>query len=218
MPMIDYIVVKGDCLSSIAHKFNLPSWKTIYNHPDNAEFKKKRPNPNLIYPGDALKIPQEPKGVDVATGQKHRFKTKVDSVKLVLRLKDDEDNALSNKKFKLVVGEFVKEGQTNGDGEVSENIPPEETGGTISLWLDGDDKPELIMPLEIGALDPIETLSGVKARLANLGYNPGPVDEDDTNEQYKESVRQFKVKNAIDPPDESMDDSTRNAIKDKYGC
>jgi hypothetical protein len=33
------------------------NWRTIYDHPSNADFKRKRPNPNLIFPGDRIFIP-----------------------------------------------------------------------------------------------------------------------------------------------------------------
>ena len=30
---------------------------SLYDHSDNAAFRTKRPNPDLIYPGDVIKIP-----------------------------------------------------------------------------------------------------------------------------------------------------------------
>jgi hypothetical protein len=33
------------------------TWQDLYNHPFNAAFRLKRPNPNLIYPGDVVMIP-----------------------------------------------------------------------------------------------------------------------------------------------------------------
>ena len=52
-----YIVVRGDNLSSIARRHGLGSWMDIYFHPDNGEFRLKRRNPNLIFPGDVVMIP-----------------------------------------------------------------------------------------------------------------------------------------------------------------
>ena len=49
-----YTVLQGDCLSSIAKKHGFADWRVIYDHPNNSEFKKKRPDPNLIYPGDVI--------------------------------------------------------------------------------------------------------------------------------------------------------------------
>ena len=45
-----HTVAQGECLSSIAYQFKLASWQVIYDDPHNADFKAKRPNPNLIYP------------------------------------------------------------------------------------------------------------------------------------------------------------------------
>jgi hypothetical protein len=52
-----YTVVKGDFLSAIAKKFGIKTWQEIYHHPDNAGFRAKRRNPDLIYPGDVVRIP-----------------------------------------------------------------------------------------------------------------------------------------------------------------
>jgi len=52
-----YVVKLGDTLSKIALAHHLPSYKSIYDDPENKKFKTKRPNPNLIFPGDVLMIP-----------------------------------------------------------------------------------------------------------------------------------------------------------------
>ena len=56
MPM--YTVAQGDCLSSIALHHGYADWRKIYNHADNADFRRLRPNPNCIYPGDSIYIPE----------------------------------------------------------------------------------------------------------------------------------------------------------------
>jgi hypothetical protein len=55
-----YTVQKGDNLSLIAKRHGLKSWQEIYNDAENAEFRRKRPNPNLIFPGDVVIIPGGP--------------------------------------------------------------------------------------------------------------------------------------------------------------
>ena len=52
--MTQYTVQRGDSLSLIARRFHIPRWQTIYNHPQNVDFKRRRPNPNLIYPGQRV--------------------------------------------------------------------------------------------------------------------------------------------------------------------
>jgi hypothetical protein len=52
-----YTVKRGDTLTSIATRHGFSNWRAIYNHPDNAGFRRLRPNPNRIYPGDVIQIP-----------------------------------------------------------------------------------------------------------------------------------------------------------------
>ncbi|HTS29977.1 MAG TPA: LysM peptidoglycan-binding domain-containing protein [Bryobacteraceae bacterium] len=52
-----YVVKKGDTLSGIAQKTGYKSWRDIYFSADNQAFRTKRPNPNLILPGDTLVLP-----------------------------------------------------------------------------------------------------------------------------------------------------------------
>jgi hypothetical protein len=54
---VPYTVVRGDTLSGIARRHGLASWRELYNHPDNADFRRRRPNPDLIFPGDVVMIP-----------------------------------------------------------------------------------------------------------------------------------------------------------------
>jgi len=54
---IRYSIRKGDTLSAIARSHGM-TWQELYNHIENADFRRKRPNPNLIYPGDVIMIPQ----------------------------------------------------------------------------------------------------------------------------------------------------------------
>jgi hypothetical protein len=52
-----HVVKRGDTLSAIAKQYGVKSWQEIYNHSSNALFRRKRPNPNRIYPGDRINIP-----------------------------------------------------------------------------------------------------------------------------------------------------------------
>src|SRR5690348_4555483 len=53
----NYIVRPGDTLGKIAARHGFKDYREIYDHPANAGFKAKRPDPNLIYPGDVIVIP-----------------------------------------------------------------------------------------------------------------------------------------------------------------
>lgn len=54
----NYTVQPGDTLSKIASKHGFKDYREIYDHPSNASFRAKRPNPKLIFPGDVIVIPE----------------------------------------------------------------------------------------------------------------------------------------------------------------
>ena len=52
-----HTVEEGQTLSSIAEQYGLGGWRDIYDAPENEEFRKLRPDPDLIRPGDMLCVP-----------------------------------------------------------------------------------------------------------------------------------------------------------------
>lgn len=43
-----HVVKQGECLIRIAASYGFGDYRIIYDHPENAEFKRKRPNPNPL--------------------------------------------------------------------------------------------------------------------------------------------------------------------------
>jgi N-acetylmuramoyl-L-alanine amidase len=88
---IDHEIGPGDCINSIAleHGF-FPD--TLWNHGSNSELKQKRKDPNVLFPGDKLHIPDiEIKEVSKATEKRHRFRRKGVPAKLHLRFLKPKD-------------------------------------------------------------------------------------------------------------------------------
>lgn len=52
-----HVVKRGENLSQVAIVYRLTSWRVLYEHPSNSAFRKLRPNPSLIVPGDRIFIP-----------------------------------------------------------------------------------------------------------------------------------------------------------------
>jgi N-acetylmuramoyl-L-alanine amidase len=115
-----HTVKQGECLSSIARNYGFDDWRVIYNHPDNAQFKQEHPNPNLIYPGDKLVIPDlDEGGVAGPTETKHKFEIKLDETLLRIVVQDMLDQPFGNRKFKLTFAALpLIEGTTAVDGRV----------------------------------------------------------------------------------------------------
>lgn len=166
-----HIVVQGECLSSIAARFGF-DWRALWDHAENEALKKKRKDPNILYPGDEVFLPaKEPRWVSIAAGAHHRFEVKLRRETLRLRLLDELDRPRKGLKYELLVeGERI-EGETNGDGEVVEEVLASAVNGQMFL---GEERVEYA--LSFGGLDPSHTLTGLQARLANLGLDPGPCD------------------------------------------
>jgi hypothetical protein len=57
--MADWHKIKqGETLSSIADQYGFLSYKTLYNDPQNAALRSKRPNLDILFPGDEIYIPE----------------------------------------------------------------------------------------------------------------------------------------------------------------
>ncbi len=88
MPL-DYLVETGDCISSIAFDHGF-FWETIWNHPQNAELKSKRKDPNILQEGDVVHTPDlRLKRESRPTNQKHKFVRKGAPAKLRLRIMEE---------------------------------------------------------------------------------------------------------------------------------
>src|SRR4051812_33694555 len=102
--MKKHVVEQGECLSSIAKAYGFSHWRIIYDDANNSAFRKKRPNPNLVYPGDQICIPDRvPRVEEGATECRHRFHTKLHKTQLIICLKDQEDKPITGQTYRLEV-------------------------------------------------------------------------------------------------------------------
>jgi N-acetylmuramoyl-L-alanine amidase len=189
----EHVVRQGDCLSKLARRYGLSNWRTIYEHPNNADFRTLRPDPNVIYPGDRIFIPDREERTEAcATEQRHRFRRRGDETCLRLWLQDEEGESLEGATYRLEVGPRLQEGQVGPDGLVELSIDPQEESGLLIVCPD-ESTPEATMTwqLGLGGLDPVDTTSGIQARLNNLGFNSGSVDGID-GPLTQEAVRGFQ--------------------------
>lgn len=214
--MAMHVVKQGECLSLIAEAYGLANWRVIYDAPENEAFRQKRPDPNLIYPGDELYIPLPEQGEDnAATGQKHRYKVERARTMVRIRVNGGDRQPLAGKKFELTIGSQKYTGQTTGDGIVEQPIAASATRGTLRVYVDA--KRFLEWPVELGTLDPVEYLTGVQARLKNLGIDPGPIDGL-MGPKTERAVRAFQM---LYPPlavDGIPGPKTQAKLKEVHGC
>lgn len=202
-------VSQGDCISSIAEE-NGFFWETIWNHVDNKQLKDKRQDPNILYPGDVVIVPDKRlKEVSEATNNVYKYKLKNSPAKLKLRiLRDAEPRAGENYILSIDKVE-IKRGQIPADGNIEIPILPKAKAGELII---GEGENAEIYILNLGFLDPIDTITGVKARLNNIGFDCGKINNE-MNAATIEAITNFQGYILHPEPNGKLDDKTRQALQ-----
>jgi len=219
----DYEVQPGDCMSSIAYAHGF-FWQTLWNDGSNAALKALRKNPNVLMTGDIVHIPDlTVKQVPGATEARHKFQLKGVPEIFKMKLLDGKHQPRANVDYIIVIAGNSRRGKTDATGQIKASIPPDAKTGKLII-LPGPSAPgqpgspprkNIVMNLQLGSLNPISEVSGLKARLANLGCYHGPIDEtldDDT----KQAISAFQKKKGL-PVTGVADDATKAQLKKTHG-
>lgn len=173
MPIV-HKVNPGECADLIAWAHGHDDARPVWGHGDNAELRERRPDPNILMPGDAVTVPEaEPKEYTLATGKCHPIQVKIPRKELRLRVLAHKDEPLANAKYRLLLDDVPepREGTTDGEGMLKEKIRVDVRAGTLEI----DDRR---FRLRFNYINPFpdersRSVSGVSSRLANLGYEAG---------------------------------------------
>jgi hypothetical protein len=187
-----HVVQQGEHLSTIAADYGFRHYETVWNDPGNEALRKKRDNnPNVLNPGDEVFIPEKvDKTVNAATTQVHIFEARIQRLRLILVLRDVNGVPLPNTECELDVDGKITKPTTDGSGKIETLIPITTKGGKVTAR--GFD-----YPFWIGHLDPVDTESGQRARLANLGYYLGDSEKHDP-EEFQSAVEEFQCDYGLD--------------------
>ena len=208
-----HIVEQGECLSSIGAAYKM-DWHKIWNDSHNADLKSVRKNPNVLFPGDEVFIPDNDlREESCATERVHKFVLKAPSETLRIRLLDEFDRPRKQITYELVIGGHKgvrKQGTTDDNGELQEDISPLATQGRLFI---GNEREEVV--LCIGSLDPVTEITGIQGRLSNLGYNPGPIDGI-LGSRTREAISDFQDSYELDVTGEP-NDATGDKLRELHG-
>jgi hypothetical protein len=209
--MPKHIVKQGECLSSIAARHGFGDWKKIYDDPQNAAFRKKRPNPNLLFPGDEVFIPEKKaKQFSMKTGEVTALAVPLPRRRLRLTVLDGDDKPLANQAWVIEGKDATAVGTTDGNGRLEAEVPANLSRATLELA-------GLVFELELAGLDPVdEGLSGLRGRLTSLGYDPG-LDEPQMTEQTRNALASFQRDHGLEGNGEPTADTLRK-LKEVHGC
>src|SRR5581483_2711205 len=193
-----YTVAQGDHLAAIAWRYGFTEYSIIWDHANNADLKKKRQNPNVLFPGDVLYIPdREQREEPRPTDQTHNFVLKRNLLKLHLKLRDHYEKPIANAPCVLVVDGDSHNLTSDGNGELQLEIPPS-ASQSVLLIQDTEQSPYggMAIPIKIGHLDPVDEISGQQGRLNNLGYYFGDIDGNDSP-RFRMAVEEFQCENGL---------------------
>ena len=167
---IKHTVRKGEGLSSLCLKYGFEPHR-IWDDPENSSLKSMRPDPNILYDGDVVAIPDEVPGMETgATGRRHRFRRR--GVPAMFRLQMlGGGEPRRNEPFTLIAGARQIDGVTDNEGRLAVFVPNDVRKGTL---LFGAERKEY--QIDFGSMDPLSKTVGVQKRLINLGYDCGALD------------------------------------------
>jgi hypothetical protein len=210
-----HTVEDGDWLSKIAQWYGFHEWQPIWNHGNNSELKSTR-DPNVCYPGDQIYIPElteneKSKGTDAT----HPFVVKAVPDDLTIILLDDKDKGRKSVAYayNLKATDFGK-GNTGADGKTTTKVPKQHDPANFRVGT-------VVVKLKIGGLNPMDKsvpdkgVSGVQARLNNLGLRAG-AEDGILGDRTKRSITLFQKLEKI-TVDGSITDELIAKLKAKHG-
>jgi N-acetylmuramoyl-L-alanine amidase len=200
----EHVVRQGECISSIAKEHG-HFWETIWNDGGNSELREKRKDPSVLLPGDRLVIPEKRRKEESGnTEKRHKFRRKGEPAKVRIQvLRNDEPR--KNEPYIFTVDGKTESGNTDGEGMVEMNIPPNAVRGELSVGK-GDDVE--VFHFQLGTVDPIETESGARGRLRCLGY--------DAAQPFDQLIKDFQGKEDLEATGR-LDEQTKNRLKERFG-
>ncbi|MBL8236388.1 MAG: peptidoglycan-binding protein [Bryobacterales bacterium] len=167
-----HTVAQGECLLSIAHA-NGFFIETLWNHAGNADLRKKRGDPNCLFPGDSVFIPDKRrKEESCSTGRLHVFRLVGVPAKVAIEVLYC-GKPRTGERYTITIDGASESGEVGRDGVVRFHVPPNAKKGSLVV---GAGLLRTEYTLQLGHLDPVNEIAGVQGRLKNLGHYHGPID------------------------------------------
>jgi hypothetical protein len=213
----NYTVQQGDFMSSIAKAFGFPDYRSIWFHPANAQLKQLRQNPNVLFPGDVVFVPDRAPRIEPRpTDQLHKFVKHAPPLKLRLTLEDQYEKPIAAAPCILTIEGNSQQLTTDAKGALEQEIPPD--AHNASLVINDPQTPyqSVQFAILIGSLDPVEEPSGQAGRLTNLGYYFEDVQNIDAA-AFSSAVEEFQCDHSL-TVDGVCGPNTQAKLKQVHGC
>jgi hypothetical protein len=210
-----YVVQQGDYLTQLAHRMGFDA-DAVWALEENRELRERRPNREVLHPRDVLRVPNTPPppGRSLRPHATNKYRARVPTVEVRLALRDAVAGPLASKAYRVFgLGPHPREGTTNAEGIATLAVPIHVRDVRLVLVETGRTYEVLV-----GDMDPHDEPSGVRKRLANLGYlsRSETVLEGDEEGPLHGALRAFQAAQGI-PVTGEPDQLTRNALKNAHG-
>jgi hypothetical protein len=153
---------------SLAHQFGFDA-DTVWNDPKNAQLQQLRKDPNILLAGDVLYIPDQngpPVMQSLTTGTTNTFVAPVPpTMTLTHKFVGADPTTYSSKAYTVLELDPLTGLESDENGIVTFQAPVTLNTATVVFTDTGES-----WALCIGAMDPINTISGIFKRLQSLGY------------------------------------------------
>jgi N-acetylmuramoyl-L-alanine amidase len=213
-----HVVQPGECLASLAARFGFADWDYIYEHPENAELRKLRPNPFVLAPGDVVVIPPVRKKVlRLATNQRHVITVRLARVAFRVLVRDAAGEALAKKAFRLEWEDGAVEGVSTEDGHIECEVPVFVKRAQLVVWLaEAGAGARHVWDVALGHLEPVSMPRGARQRLNNLGYFAGLGAGETVDDELRLALRAFQEDQGLSITGE-LDDATQGRLLAAHG-
>jgi N-acetylmuramoyl-L-alanine amidase len=203
---VSHIVQQGDSVASLAEQYG-HFVHTIWDADNNATLKAQRRDMNVLLPGDVVWIPDvSVVGRSCEIGKRHVFRRKGVPAALRLQLMRN-GNPRADLPYRLTIGDTVLKGKTDAQGRLHVFVSPQARDATLYLGTE-----EERVQLQLGAMDPEDSPSGIEKRLINLGYlTASAAESPDDGTRLRGALRQFQADRKLDITGEA-DAATRASL------
>lgn len=214
--MASHTAKQGDTIIALASANGFKSADDLLADSGNSTLKENRKDPGVIAPGDVVTIPsrellQAPSPIDAS----HKFKVTRPKAWVRLAVKDAAGVALANKKYQLTIDGRQTNGTVPADGVIEQQVPTDAQSGQLTVWLSDNPNDTEIWMLQIGHMDPIDSISGVQARLINLGFDIGKDPDGVLDDATKFAIGAFQARIGIDVTG-AIDDTLKEKLTAYY--
>ena len=207
MTKIRHVVRQGETLRSIAFRFGLLPTVLATESPNDEllTLRKHAPDDEVadvpLLPGDLLSVtlPAEP-ATSISVSASNDFQAEVPLEDLRLCFYDD-DGLWANEPYLITGLSSPLPGTTDGDGKIELSVPVT----TVALSVHFEQR-GITVRHDLRHINPLTEWSGIKQRLALLGFYSGPFDKED-HDGVVAALRAFQYGQDLEPTGEKDDDT-----------